>query len=79
MLQATQLKSSCKDRGPSSPTNTTTKKKVRLNKTETERVQQMTVRAMRKKEAISVPAQRKTETNESKPPYDYASVHTSPG
>ena len=39
----------------------------------------MTTRAMEKKVAISVPVQMETETNETKPPYEYASVLTSPG
>ena len=57
--------------------NTTTKRKVRLIKTETERVQRK--RTMGKKEAISVPARTKTETNETKPPLEHACVHISPG
>ena len=78
-LQATQLKSSWKDRGPSSLTITTTKRKVRLIKTERAQRKKMTMRAMKKKVAISVPVQMETETNETKPPYEYASVLTSPG
>ena len=76
-LQATQFKSSCKDRGPSSPTNTTTKRMVRLIKTE--RAQKKRTTTMGKKEAISVLAQSRTETNETKPPQNDASVHISLG
>lgn len=76
-LQATQFKSSCKDRGPSSPTNTTTKRMVRPIKTE--RAQKKRTTTMGKKEAISVLALSRTETNETKPPQNDASVHISLG
>ena len=64
--------------------NTMTKRTVKLMSMERALRKKTTTRAMgmmmmKKKEAISVPVRRMTETNETKPPHDYARVHISPG